>query len=304
MSWRERLVYIAYATCWGLVRLLPERLAYSVFDRIATAVWRRQGPSVRRLEVNLTHVVPDLAADELRRLSLAGLRSYLRYWCDAFRMPGWGPARRDDHVQAVNEHLLHEGLADGKGVVCVLPHSGNWDHAGAWIVGRGVPFTTVAERLKPERLFERFVAYRESVGMEVLPLTGGTETYRTLVARLRAGRMVCLLGDRDLSRGGVEVEFFGAPARLPGGPAALALETGAVLLAVHTYYDGPDLHIVFGPEVTPPDGGSRSERIAAMTQQVAHAFETSIAAHPQDWHMLQRLWSADASRPEQVEPTR
>ena len=172
---------------------------------------------------------------------------------------------------------------------------GNWDHAGAWGTLVGAPVTTVAERLKPEELFERFVEFREGLGMEILPLTGGgNDVFRTLVARAREGRLVPLLADRDLTATGIEVSFFGATAKMPSGPAALAVTSGAALLPVTIWYEGrePDHSIVirWHDEVRPPDGLVGRDRVAAMMQQVADAFAESIAAHPEDWHMLQRVW--------------
>src|SRR5581483_6033714 len=122
-------------------------------------------------------------------------------------------------MSVVDEPRLRKAIAQGNGVILALPHMGNWDHAGAWLAGTGVPFTTVAERLNPASLFDRFVAFRESLGMEVVPLTGGTRPPFDLLAdRLRAGGVLCLLADRDLTSTGVEVDFFGMPARMPAGP--------------------------------------------------------------------------------------
>jgi phosphatidylinositol dimannoside acyltransferase len=157
----------------------------------------------------------------------------------------------------------------------------------------GAPLTTVAERLKPESLFDRFVEYRKSLGMEVLPL-GDLHVFGVLAQRLRAGRLVCLLGDRDLTASGAEVLFFGERAKMPAGPAVLALQTGAALLPVTLRYTPDGVHARFHPEVTPPEA-ARPEQIAMMTQAVADAFAQGIAENPQDWHMLQRLWLADLS---------
>jgi KDO2-lipid IV(A) lauroyltransferase len=151
--------------------------------------------------------------------------------------------------------------------------------------------------LRPESLFDRFVAFRESLGMEVLPLTGGTSApYRTLRARLQAGGMLCLLADRDLTSTGIPVQFFGETARMPAGPAALALETDALLLPVTLWYpeDGaPGWRGCVHEAVRPPAAGTRPERIAAMTQSLADVFAKDIAAHPTDWHMVQRVWQSD-----------
>ena len=135
-------------------------------------------------------------------------------------------------------------MAAGRGVVLALPHSGNWDMAGVWLVQTHGTFTTVAERLKPESLYRRFIDYRESLGFEVLPLSGGERPpFEVLCERLRDNRMVCLMAERDLTRTGVEVDFFGEPTRMPAGPAKLAIETGAALLPAHCWFDGRRLGI-------------------------------------------------------------
>jgi lauroyl/myristoyl acyltransferase len=294
---KDRLALLGYSAGWGAVRRLPDRAAYATFDRLADLVWQRRGRSVRQLEANLRRVRPTYDDHALRELSRAGVRSYLRYWCDAFRLPDWGRDRTVSTFTAVHEERLREGLAGGRGVIAALPHMGNWDHAGAWAAQTGAPVTTVAERLNPEQLYNRFVAYRESLGMEILPLTGGVDVFRALVERLRAGRLVPLLADRDLRASGVQVSLFDEPTRMPPGPALLALQTGAVLLPVTMHYVGTaprhGIEMVFHPPVDVPAAGTTRDRVSAMTQAVADVFAAAIAEHPQDWHMLQRLWLAD-----------
>ncbi|NXY97613.1 phosphatidylinositol mannoside acyltransferase [Streptomyces sp. BR123] len=291
---QDRLVDGLYGLGWAGVKKLPEPAAVALGHRIADFAWRRRGKGVLRLESNLARVVPDAGPERLRELSQAGMRSYMRYWMESFRLPAMDPARFGTDVSIEDDHILKEAVASGRGVIAALPHLANWDLAGAWVTGHlGIPFTTVAERLKPESLYDRFVAYRESLGMEVLPHSGGA-AFGTLARRLRAGGLICLVADRDLSASGVEVEFFGATARMPAGPALLAQQTGAALLPVTLYYgDTPRLHGRIHPEVEVPAAGTRTEKTAAMTQAMADAFAQGIADHPQDWHMLQRLWLDD-----------
>jgi KDO2-lipid IV(A) lauroyltransferase len=178
-------------------------------------------------------------------------------------------------------------------VVLALPHMGNFELAGGWVVARGAgQFTTVMERLKPESVYESFVRFRESLGMEVLPLTGGHAPFGTLAARLRAGKLVCLVSDRDLKESGVEVEMFGEKARI-AATAALAVHTGAALMPVATWFEGDDWGAHIYDEIPVPEEGARGEKVAAMSQQLARVFETAIAEHPEDWHMLQRVFTAD-----------
>src|SRR5205814_1194598 len=182
----------------------------------------------------------------------------------------------------------------GRGVALALPHMGNWDQAGAWIIARGVPsLTTVAERLEPESLARRFFAFREQLGFEVLPATGGVARFGILAQRLRAGGLVCLPADRDVTGSGIEVEFFGEKARMMGGAAALAVQTGAALMPVTLWFEGPLWGAHIHEEIPVPQAGGRREKVAAMTQEVARVFETGIRAHPEDWHMLQRVFVAD-----------
>ncbi|MFJ9606747.1 phosphatidylinositol mannoside acyltransferase [Kitasatospora sp. NPDC101176] len=290
----DRLVYWAYALGWAVLKHLPERAARGLFDGLADYAWRKRGKRVLQLEANLRRVRPGLDEAGVRELSRAGMRSYLRYWMESFRLPVWSRERVARDVRVDGTEHLREAMESGRGAVIALPHMGNWDLAGTWVAQQGFPFTTVAERLKPERLFDRFVAFREGQGMEVLALTGGgVNVIGTLARRLREGRLVCLVGDRDLSEAGLEVSFFGEATRMPAGPAALCQRTGAALLPVTLWYEGPVMRARIHPEVPVPPGEDRKERTRAMTQALADVWERGIGEHPEDWHMLQRFWLAD-----------
>jgi len=223
----------------------------------------------------------------------ASLASYARYWREAFRLPTMdhqAVARQVQRTGSGSEHV-EDALAAGRGAVLALPHSGNWDIAGVWLTNTYGKFTTVAERLKPESLYQRFVDYRESLGFEVLPLTGGARPpFEVLAERLRGNGMVCLMSDRDLTRSGVQVDFFGEPTRFPAGPAKLAVETGAALLPIHSWYEPEDSRLDLYPPLDTSSGD-----VNAITQALADRFATCIAAHPADWHMLQPQWLADLS---------
>ncbi|MFD9322862.1 phosphatidylinositol mannoside acyltransferase [Streptomyces sp. NPDC060053] len=294
MSAQERLTDALYGLGWSTVKKLPEPVAVRLGRTVADLAWKRRGKGVRRLESNYARVLPDASPERLAELSRAGMRSYLRYWMESFRLPAWSAERISNGVAVKDVHYLTDGIASGRGVILALPHMGNWDLAGAWVTTElRTPFTTVAERLKPETLYDRFVAYREGLGMEVLPHSGGT-AFGTLARRLRDGGLVCLVAERDLSASGVEVDFFGDTATMPAGPALLAQQTGALLLPVTLWYDdSPVMRGRVHPPVEVPRSGTRAEKTSVMTQSLADAFATGIADHPEDWHMLQRLWLAD-----------
>ncbi|WP_242911336.1 phosphatidylinositol mannoside acyltransferase [Actinomadura terrae] len=283
----------AYALGWTVVRKTPERAARLVFAALADRTWQRHGSGVRQLERNLCRVLgKDAVDDEIRVLSKKVLRSYFRYWLEVFRLPEYDRERIVGGMRVTGEKKIFSNLDAGRGVVLALPHMGNYEHAGAWLVHNGHPFTTVAERLKPESLYDRFVEFREGLGMEVLAHKGAS-AFGRMAQRLRAGRPVCLVVDRDLTATGVDVEFFGATARMPAVAAALALQTGAALIPVTLWYEGKYWAARVHEEVPVPGEGSRQEKIQAMTQETARVFQEGIAAHPEDWHMLQKVWVDD-----------
>jgi KDO2-lipid IV(A) lauroyltransferase len=272
-----------------LVRAMPEFFARGAFD--AGALYAARGGGPEQLRKNLARVVgvdPQDVSPELMRASLA---SYARYWREAFRLPTMDHAAlaAQLHDSVRGRDNVTAALAAGRGVVLALPHSGNWDMAGVWMAQTHGGFTTVAERLKPESLYRRFLAFRESLGFEVLPTSGGARPpFEILVERLSGNGLVCLMADRDLSRNGVTVDFFGEPTRLPAGPAKLALETGAALLPAFCWFDGPGWGVDLGAPLDCSSGD-----VGVITQALADKFAKNIAAYPQDWHMMQPQWIAD-----------
>ncbi len=297
-SLRERAVDAGFAAGWAAVKAVPHPVAAVAFQAAADAAGRRGGKGVRRLRSNLRRVVgPQLPEADVDALLREALRSYARYWREIFRLPVIGPDTIREKTDFHGADVLDAAIAAGRGVICALPHSGNWDAAGAWLVDHGARFATVVERLRPESLYRRFVDYRERLGMEVLPLTGGERAPSDVLAeRLRAGGVVCLLGDRDLTLRGVDVRFFGETARMPAGPALLAATTGAALLPVGLWFTPDGWGVRVHPSVDLPEGRLR-DRVVSATQALANVFEAEIAERPEDWHMVQRLWLADLPAP-------
>lgn len=290
---RGRLVDAAFAAGWaGAPRLPPGVLARGA-DAAAAVLHRRDGPGVRRLRANLARVCPD--APDLDALVAAGVRSYARYWRETLTLAATAPREVIERTEVAAWENFDRARARGRGVISVLSHSGNWDAAA--VVFRdhiGEPFTAVAERLEPAALYGRFVDYRQRLGMEVLALTGGTRPVATVLAeRLRAGGCITLLADRDLTRGRIEVEFFGATATMPPGPALLAATTGAALVPMNASYSPAGWRMRFEPEIEVAAPGRLRARVATATQEMASAFQAGIAEHPEDWHMLQPFWLAD-----------
>jgi lauroyl/myristoyl acyltransferase len=288
-----QLTDLGYAAGWAAVKALPEPVARGAFDAAGRWAAARDGRGVRQLRANLRVATGGrLAEDALDELTTRALRSYARYWQEAFRLPRLSRERILAGTEVPGTEHLAKARAEGRGVIAVLPHSGNWDAAGLWFVDwLGGPFMTVAERLRPESLYRRFLDYRESLGMRVVPLTGGPRPGSAVLREwLDGGGWVCLLVDRDLGAGGVPVEFFGRPATMPGGPALLAAQTGAALHPVVSHFTERGWRHVVHPEVPVEGPGRLRERVAGAMQGVADVFTAGIAEQPEDWHVLGRIW--------------
>lgn len=295
-----------YSTAWRVAGRVPGPLLRGMCNLAADVAWLRHGQGVRRLERNLARVRPELDVRALRRLSRRGMRSYMRYFGETFALRSMTQAQVDARVRAVYDPRLTDELDAGRTVLLALGHVGNWDLAGAYCTRALAPVTTVAERLEPEELFQEFVAFRESIGLRIFPLTGGGDVFRDLVRSARGGPgLLPLLADRDLTARGVEVDLFGHRARVAAGPAALAVTTGAMLMPTVVSYER--LHgarrraagspwgvlIEFLPPVEVPAGLPRADQVRAVTQGWVDSLAEGIAAHAEDWHMLQAVFVED-----------
>ena len=281
------LTRFLYLAAWKVVRALPEPTAYKLFARLARRSVKKRGNSYARLKSNLRRVKPDIGEAELDALTAQGMESYLRYWCDAFRLPTWNQERIISTVTVTGEEMFRSLVAEGRGVIVSLPHSGNWDHAGAYFSATGIPIVSVAEKLKPERVFKAFLKYRERIGMKIYSTSENVIPF--LNQHLAQGDVVALVADRDLSKSGIEVEFFGGTAKMPSGPALLALRNNSYLVVAHVTYTTEGIHINFSQPLKPSQSSDKS-KIEDLIQQSADIFAEGIAKTPEDWHMLQKIW--------------
>ncbi len=285
-SW---FTYILYSALWNVVRLLPERSAYKLFELLAAIAYRRRGKRVERLRENYRHVRPTATASELEVMVRAGLSSAMRYWCDTFRISDWSTDKVLKSTITRYEELLFEPVRAKRGVIVAVPHAGNWDHAGAYFCAQGARVNTVAEHLKPEKLFRKFLAHRERMGMNVLDLNAGVLVDLERILRDK-GELVALVSDRDLSKSGINVHFFGATARMPAGPALLAYNTNADLITAFVAYRKDGIDVTFTPPIRIDREVEKEREVARITQVIASRFEDAIKKDPTSWHMQQRIF--------------
>jgi len=236
---------------------------------------------------------PDASEETLDRLVAGGFDSYARYWLESFRLPGRSKTEMDDQMKHEGFERILQAREAGTGAIMALPHLGGWEFGGAWVAAQGHPITVVVERIQPPELFEWFRRLRSDMGMNVIAVDDNSGA--AVLRALKANHVVALVSDRDLTGTGPEVEFFGERTTLPGGPALLALRTGAPILPVGVYFR-PDggYHGLVRPAVPVERLGPRlADDVARITQSLAHELEILIRRAPEQWHLLQPNWPSD-----------
>jgi phosphatidylinositol dimannoside acyltransferase len=285
------LAYHAYRLAGRIAQRLPEPAGRWLFRSGGRAA-RALLPAVRAtVEENQAQVLGLSRDHELvRAAGREAFDLYSRYWFDTFRLPIMSTPEFEERFVLEGWEQLDRDLEAGRGSIVVLPHMGNWDAAGHCVAVNGYPIASVAEELKPRRLFQLFIAHREELGMRIVGLTADGTVGRQLAGLLADNWVVALVADRDLGGRGIEVQMFGRARRLPAGPALLSLTTGAPLHVAPVYTTPSGWVCRIGSPISTEAGGDRRRAVAAITRVVAGEFERAIAAAPTDWHMFQPAW--------------
>ena len=293
-----QLVYYGYVAGSAIARWLPERLVYATAHGLGGLAAKR---SKRRdiVAKNMARITGEsVESPVVQELVTAAFRSYARYWLETFRL-----VREDrefflDRYRATGAENIDNALALGKGVIVAVGHLGNWDAAGAWVGARGNRLVTVAEVLKPRRMFDFFRDHRARLGMTIVPAEKGATD--KLAEAVNDGAVVAILGDRDLKGTGPEVTFFGERVTFPGGPASVMFRTGAPLIVggvwATRFEDGRYGWLC---ELTPPLDVPKErtpEAMVEVTQAVASELERMVAQRPEEWHVMQPFWPSDKKR--------
>ncbi|MGH2746550.1 MAG: phosphatidylinositol mannoside acyltransferase [Actinomycetota bacterium] len=293
-----QLVYYGYVAGSALARALPEGLSYGL-ARLGGGIAARVSGKREIVAGNLARITGKPAdSEEVQRLVVEAYKSYARYWLETFALVREGREFFLERFSCRHEDRLDAVLARGKGAVVAVGHLGNWDAAGAWVGATGRSLVTVAEVLKPRRMFDFFADHRAALGMTIYPAEKGVT--ERLVAAVSDGAVVAILADRDLKGTGPEVEFFGEPATMPGGAAAVALRARVPLLVAGVWgielgdgRRGWEAEMSEPIELPENRGG---DAIAQLTGQVAEKLEEFISRRPEEWHVLQPFWLADRKR--------
>lgn len=289
----DRLTVDAYRLGSAAARVVPARAVSPLASAIGAVLCSLMTPRRQTVEHHLRRVDPSLSGAALRRAAREAFSSYARYYIESFRLPATPEHVVEAGFDEQGYGQLRDAIAAGRGAILALPHLGGWEWAGRWLTDRGYRVTVVVEPLQPPELFTWFADLRSELGMNVVPL--GSHAGAAVAKALADNEVVCLLCDRDIGGGGVEVEFFGERTTLPAGPATLALRSRSPLLPTAVYFTDAlnGHHAVVMPPVPAERQGRFRADVARVTQALAHDLEALIRRAPDQWHLFQPNWPSD-----------
>jgi KDO2-lipid IV(A) lauroyltransferase len=313
-SWQTRrrenmLPYYAYLVSEALVRVLPQRTSYWLGNRVADVLMLAAPRKLDALRDNLRHVLPNIDERALQRVVRHNLHNLTHSWVDVMAMS----SRRTNLPSRIDiEGFANFGqaLRRRRGVVVVSMHYGSWEAGLAGWNAMGGRIALLAEVLHPQQLFDRVIGARGKQNVQVIPIDvaamrqADTEMARRIAAAsmrevfrlLRSGGVVAMALDRDLIGNGELIPFFSKPAPIPVGVVDTAIRTGAAIVPIILYRNDRRVRAVLHPELTYDPNAPREEEVRRVTREVLALFERVILEHPDQWHVLDRIWPEALNR--------
>jgi|TARA_B100001094_G_scaffold194835_1_gene188767 KDO2-lipid IV(A) lauroyltransferase len=290
---KEKLVVYAYKSVSSLIKVIPDRFLAVLRNASAKAAFKFSVDKRTLVESNLERVYEGkITKSELKQKAQLAFLSYAQYWTDSAKMQSLTDRQIDYGFTVQGFEHIEDAWSEGPGPILALPHLGGWEWAGRWLTCRpNFEVTVVVEPQQPEELFEFMIRYRESFGMNVIPL--GPNAGKKVIKAIRNNHVVCLLCDRDIEGNGVSVDFFGEETTIPGGPATLSIRTGAKIIPVAVYQRANSHHAIVKSPIDSKRRGSLREDVARVSQEIVRSFEELIRLEPEQWHLMSPNWPSD-----------
>lgn len=283
--------YLQYRTADLLAHVLPRRWSYELGIRVADHLYRRDDAGRRAVQSNLRRIYEHqgirLTDDAVDQTARETFRNFGKYMVDFFRFTRISRLEIARLIRVIHPEYIGQAVSEGKGVLAVTAHLGNWEIGGALLSFFGYPLNVVVLPMKDKKTNALFQSRREQRGMRVIPLG---RTVRGIYDALNRKEVVALLGDRDYSPHHHEVMFFGASACLPIGPAKLCWHTGAPIVPGFLVRQ-PDDTFLF--RLHPPIS-TDGQGVDAIRDQVLRVLEWEIAQNPSQWFIFTPFWNNGA----------
>ena len=288
-----KLIVSAYKLASSIIKAIPDRLLSRISNALGRCAYRLSSSKRVLVERNMhrTHE-GQITNHELRQMTRQAFISYAKYWTDSAKMQSLTDYQIDAGFTVEGFEHIEDAWSEGPGPILALPHLGGWEWAGRWLTCRPkFEVTVVVEPQQPKELFEFMISYRESFGMNVIPL--GPNAGKEVIKAIKNNHVVCLLCDRDIEGTGVKVTFFDEETSIPAGPAMLSIRTGSKIIPVAVYQRSESHHAIVRPPLNSERQGNLREDVTRISQDIASSFEELILLEPEQWHLMSPNWPSD-----------
>ena len=288
-----KLIVSAYKLASSIIKAIPDRLLSRISNALGRCAYRLSSKKRALVERNMhrTHE-GQITNHELRQMTRQAFISYAKYWTDSAKMQSLTDYQIDAGFTVEGFEHIEDSWSEGPGPILALPHLGGWEWAGRWLTCRPkFEVTVVVEPQQPKELFEFMISYRESFGMNVIPL--GPNAGKEVIKAIKNNHVVCLLCDRDIEGTGVKVTFFDEETSIPAGPAMLSIRTGSKIIPVAVYQRSESHHAIVRPPLNSERQGNLREDVTRISQDIASSFEELILLEPEQWHLMSPNWPSD-----------
>ena len=288
-----KLIVSAYKLASSIIKAIPDRLLSRISNALGRCAYRLSSSKRVLVERNMhrTHE-GQITNHELRQMTRHAFISYAKYWTDSAKMQSLTDYQIDAGFTVEGFEHIEDAWSEGPGPILALPHLGGWEWAGRWLTCRPkFEVTVVVEPQQLKELFEFMISYRESFGMNVIPL--GPNAGKEVIKAIKNNHVVCLLCDRDIEGTGVKVTFFDEETSIPAGPAMLSIRTGSKIIPVAVYQRSESHHAIVRPPLNSERQGNLREDVARISQDIASSFEELILLEPEQWHLMSPNWPSD-----------
>jgi len=284
--------HVGFSLGYRAGRMLPRGWCRGIGGVLGLAGYLGGGEPRRAARRNLGQVTGGNGTG-LDRLCRANFRNFGRMLGDYFYCAGSEPeairalVRRWDGL----EHL-RAGLEQGRGVILVTAHLGNWELGGALLALDQWPINVVTLPEPTGELTRMRDANRQRLGIRTIAVGADPFSFVEVIAALQRNEIVCMLVDRPYGETGVPVEFFGCPTAFSSAPALLWRHTGARVIPAFVIQgqEGGDYLAFTREPISLESGGDRQENLARNTQEIASVFESVIRQHPEQWFNYVPIW--------------
>ncbi len=289
-------LYFLYRIAYSLANSLSLKLSYRLASFFAFICYAANYRDSRAVIKNLEIITGGQeSAGSLRKMARMLYLNFAKYLVDFFRFQKMDDEYIKKIVKVDGKENIDMALANGKGVILMAGHIGNWELGGSVVAVMGYPISAVVLPHSSKKI-DAFFRKQRLIG-RFAPIDIGAavkECYRVL----RSNKVLALLGDRDFTKNGLMLDFFGKSTLFPKGPAAFSYRLGSAIIPTLIVRQPDDtFRMTFEAPIYADQKKPEDEAVLEASKRCAAIIESYVRRYPAQWYVFRDMWNKDEPRP-------